>query len=39
MKKQYEFIKVEIILFSNQDVIVVSQNDNIEQMPDFPEEF
>jgi hypothetical protein len=39
MKKIYNKIEVEIIFFFEEDVIKTSQNDNIVDLPDFPEEF
>lgn len=39
MKKNYENIQVQIVLFDRQDVVRTSQNDNVEVMPDFPENF
>ena len=30
---------MEIIFLSSDDVIRTSQNDNVEEMPDFPEMF
>ena len=37
--KLYEQIEIEIIFLQNDDVIRTSQNDNVEEMPDFPEMF
>ena len=37
--KLYEKIEMQIIFLQNTDVIRTSQNDNVENMPDFPEEF
>ena len=39
MKKIYENIELELLFFSEEDVIRTSQSDNIENMPDFPENF
>ncbi len=39
MKKNYEDIQVQIVLFDRQDVVRTSQNDNVVDMPDFPEVF
>ena len=36
--KLYEKVELEIIFLQNTDVIRTSQNDNVENMPDFPEE-
>ena len=37
--KLYEKVELEIIFLSSEDVIKTSQNDNLEEMPDFPEYF
>ena len=39
MKKIYENIELEVMFFSQEDVIRTSQNDNTAEMPDFPEDF
>ena len=39
MKKIYESIELEILSLSAEDVIRTSQNDNVSDMPDFPEMF
>ena len=39
MKKQYKKIELEIIFLIEEDVVRTSQNDNVIDMPDFPEEF
>ena len=39
MKKIYNKIEMEIIFFLEDDVIRTSQNDNIVDLPEFPEEF
>lgn len=39
MKRNYENVELEIVLFCSDDVIRTSQNDNVEPMPDFPEIF
>ena len=39
MKKQYEKIELEIFFLIEEDVVRTSQNDNVIDMPDFPEEF
>jgi hypothetical protein len=39
MKKNYEDIQVQLVLFDGQDVVRTSQNDNVVEMPDFPEAF
>lgn len=38
MKKIYQKIELVMILFA-EDVVRTSQNDNVEDMPDFPEIF
>ena len=38
MKKIYQKMELVLILF-NEDVIRTSQNDNVEEMPEFPEIF
>ena len=37
--KLYEKVELEIIFLLKEDVIRTSQNDNVEDMPDFPENF
>ena len=37
--KNYENISIEILLFPCEDVIRTSNNDNLGEMPDFPENF
>ena len=37
--KLYEKIEMEIIFLGYEDVIRTSKNDNVEEMPDFPEMF
>jgi hypothetical protein len=39
MKKQYEILELKLVIFGMEDVIRTSQNDNVEDMPDFPENF
>ena len=39
MKKIYENIQLEIVYFSEEDIVRTSKNDNLEEMPDFPEYF
>lgn len=39
MKRNYENVELEIVLFCSDDVIRTSNNDNVEDMPDFPEDF
>ena len=38
MKKTYQKIQLVLILFT-EDVVRTSQNDNVEDLPDFPEIF
>ena len=38
MKKMYENMQIELVFFV-EDVVRTSQNDNVEDMPDFPENF
>ena len=38
MKKTYQKIELVLILFT-EDVVRTSQNDNVENLPDFPEIF
>ena len=39
MKKNYEQIQLEIVFFCSEDIVRTSQNDNVENLPDFPENF
>ena len=39
MKRNYENVELEIVFFCSDDVIRTSNNDNVENMPDFPEDF
>ena len=39
MNAIYKELSVEIILFTNEDIVRTSQNDNVTDMPDFPENF
>ena len=39
MKKTYENISIELVFFYDMDIVRTSQNDNIESVPDFPEDF
>ena len=36
MKKAYDEIKM-VVVFMTEEVVRTSQNDNVEDMPDFPE--
>lgn len=39
MKKIYQEMELEVVLFSQEDIVRTSQNDNVSDMPDFPENF
>ena len=39
MKKAYENITIDLVFFYDMDIVRTSQNDNIEFVPDFPEDF
>jgi hypothetical protein len=39
MKKQYENIVVDVIFFFEEDIVRTSPNDNVTDMPEFPENF
>ena len=39
MKKVYENITMDLVFFYEEDIVRTSQNDNIESVPDFPEDF
>lgn len=39
MKKIYQEMQLEVIIFTNEDIIKTSQSDNTANMPDFPEDF
>lgn len=39
MKKTYEQVEMALQLFSEEDVIRTSQNDNVIDVPEFPEDF
>ena len=39
MKRNYENIQLKIIYFSAEDIVKTSNNDNVSDMPDFPENF
>ena len=38
MKKAYDEIKM-VVVFMTEEVVRTSQNDNVEDMPEFPEFF
>ena len=38
MKKFYEKAELKVLVFLEEDIVRTSQNDNLEPMPDFPEE-
>lgn len=37
--KLYEKVELEVIFLDNLDVIRTSPNDNVQDMPEFPENF
>lgn len=37
MKKIYADIELKIVFFNEEDIVRTSQNDNVGNMPDFPE--
>ena len=37
--KKYEELKLEIVFFFEEDIVRTSQNDNVGEMPEFPENF
>ena len=39
MKKTYERLEISLLSFSEEDIVRTSQNDNVGNMPDFPEDF
>ena len=39
MKKQYIILELDLVVFDEEDVIRTSQNDNVSDMPEFPETF
>ena len=39
MKELYQQVELDIIFFCEEDIIRTSQNDNVEEMPDFPENY
>lgn len=39
MKKTYQEMHLEVVLFAQEDIVRTSNNDNVEPMPDFPEDF
>ena len=39
MKKTYENISIDLVFFYDMDIVRTSQHDNIESVPDFPEDF
>lgn len=39
MKKTYQEMELEVVLLSQEDIVRTSQNDNVSDMPDFPENF
>ena len=39
MKKMYENVELELVFFSTEDIVRTSQNDNVTDMPEVPEDF
>ena len=39
MKRKYENIEIKLIFLCDDDIIRTSQNDNVQDLPDFPENF
>ena len=39
MKKNYENIELKIVYLSVEDIVRTSNNDNVSDMPEFPENF
>lgn len=39
MKKLYENVQLELVFFTEEDVIRTSQKDDTADFPDFPENF
>ncbi len=39
MKRKFEILEIEVVFFSQVDVIRTSQNDNLVDLPEFPENF
>ncbi len=39
MKKIYENIEISLVFFYNEDIVRTSQNDNVVDLPEFPENF
>lgn len=39
MKKIYERLEISLLSFGEEDIVRTSQNDNVGNMPDFPEYF
>jgi len=37
--KTYQNLELEVVFFLEEDVIRTSNNDNVGEMPDFPENF
>jgi hypothetical protein len=37
--KSYETIEIKIMLLDEEDIIKTSNNDNVEDLPEFPEIF
>jgi hypothetical protein len=39
MKKTYQEMHLEVVLFAQEDIVRTSNNDNVGEMPEFPENF
>ena len=39
MKKIYENVELEVVFFFGEDIVRTSNNDNVTDMPKFPENF
>lgn len=37
MKKIYESLELQLVFFTEEDIVRTSSNDNTTDMPDFPE--
>ena len=38
MKRNYENVKLELVLFNDNDFVRTSINDNVSEFPDYPED-
>lgn len=39
MKKIYENVELAVVFFFEEDIVRTSNNDNVTDMPEFPENF